>query len=120
MTAEGEHDMETDTYVKRLLALWLALPLTALDHWLCRSRLPARIAMHYDAAGRPNSWASPDGARSFSLWFLGVILVVVTGVGFLVVSARPDRAGPALVLLYVVVGLVAVVLNGFVWLNLGA
>jgi uncharacterized membrane protein len=110
--------METDDYTKRLWALWLALPLTALNFWLCWKHLPARIAMHYDGRGRPNSWATPAGARNFSLELLLVVLVLVTGVGYLVIGSRPDRARPGLVLLYLVVGLVAVILNGFVWFNL--
>jgi uncharacterized membrane protein len=112
--------METDDATKRLWVLWLALPLTALNYRLCWSRLPARIAMHYDASGRPDSWASPDGARTFSLGFLAAVLVVVTAVGYLVAYQRPDRAKPALVLLYLVVGLLVAFLNGFVWVNLSA
>ena len=110
--------MEIDTYAKRLWALWLALPMTALNYWLFRNHLPARIAMHYDASGQPNSWASPDGARTFSLEFLVFVLVVVTGVGYLVAYMRPDRAKPAIILLYIAVGLVWAFLNGVVWFNL--
>jgi uncharacterized membrane protein len=110
--------MEIDTYAKRLWALWLALPITALNYWLSWNHLPARIAMHYDTSGRPISWASPDGALTFSLGLLVFVLVVVTGVGYLVAYMRPDRAKPAIILLYIVLGLVWVFLNGFVWFNL--
>jgi uncharacterized membrane protein len=110
--------MEISAVTKWLLALWLTLPATALNYWLLWTRLPARIAMHYDVAGRPNSWASPGDARAFSLEFLCFVLLVVTGVGYLVAYMRPDRAKPAIVLLYIAVSLVWISLNGFVWFNL--
>ncbi len=109
---------ETGSYAKWLWALWLALPTTALNYWISWNHLPARIAMHYDVRGRPSSWASPNEARSFSLWFLVFVLVVVTGTGYLVAYMRSDRAKPAIVLLYLAVGLLWAVLNGFVWFNL--
>jgi len=110
--------MEVDLDMKRLWALWLALPTTALNYWLFWSRLPAKIAMHYDASGRPNSWASPEEARTFVLGFLTVMLVILTAIGYLVAYARPDRARSAVILLYIVVGLLWMLLNGFVWFNL--
>ena len=111
--------MDVDAFGKRLWALWLALPATAFNYWILGSRLPARIAMHYDAGGNPTAWASPQEARAFSLKVLLFVLVVVTAVGYAVVGSRPDRARPALVLLYIAVCLVWALLNGFVWLNLG-
>lgn len=110
--------MELNTFAKRLWALWLAIPATALNYWLVWSRLPAQIVMHTDVNGHPNSWASPDQARTFTLVFLAFVLAVVTAVGYLVAYSRPDRARPALVLLYIVVCLTWALLNGFVWFNL--
>jgi uncharacterized membrane protein len=110
--------MDTDAFVKRLWALWLALPATMLNYWMVGSRLPARIAMHYDASGHATSWATPQEARAFALKVLVFVLVVVTGVGYLVVNSRPDRARPALVVLYIAVLLVWAFLNGFVWFSL--
>lgn len=74
--------------------------------------------MHYDPSGRPNSWASPEGAQAFSLWFLLLVLALITAVGYLVAYTRPDRAKPAIFLLYIAVGIVWLFLNGFVWFNL--
>lgn len=110
--------MEIDSYTKRLLALWLALPTTALNFLLFGNRLPARIAMHYDINGRPTNWASPNELRSLSFWFLVFVLVVVTGTGYLVAYLRSDRAKPAIIPLYLAVGLIWAILNGFVWFNL--
>ena len=110
--------MELDSYTKRLLALWLALPATALNFWLFWNRLPARIAMHYDINGRPTSWASPNELRTLSLGFLALVLLVVTGTGFLVAHVRSDRAKAAIIPLSLAIGLVWALLNGFVWFNL--
>lgn len=110
--------MDIDTYLKRLWALWLALPTTALNYWFSWNHLPARIAMHYDVSGRPTNWATPTEARAFSLWFLVFVLVVVTGTGYLVAYMRSDRTKPAIVFLYLAIGLVCAFLNGFVWFNL--
>ena len=110
--------MEIGAFVKRLWALWLAIPATALNYWLVRSHLPAQVVTHTDVNGHPISWASPDQARTFTLEFLVFVLVVVTAVGYLVAYSRPDRARPALVLLYIVVCLTWALLNGFVWFNL--
>jgi len=110
--------METDPYAKRLWVLWLALPLTAMNYALCWKRLPAQIAMHFDASGRPNSWASPDGARTFSLGFLFFMLLAFTAVGYFVAYARPDRTKPAVILLFIAMGLVIAFMNGFVWFNM--
>jgi uncharacterized membrane protein len=111
--------MDMDAFVKRLWSLWIALPATMLNYWIVGSRLPTRIAMHYDASGQAVSWATPQEARAFALKVLVFVLVVVTGVGYLVANSRPDRARPALAVLYVAVCLVWALLNGFVWFNLG-
>ena len=111
--------MDGDSFVKRLWALWLALPATVLDYQIVGSRLPARIAMHYDAGGNPTAWATPQEARAFALKVLVFVLLVVTGAGYLVVHSRPDRARPALVVLYIAVCLVWALLNGFLWFNVG-
>ena len=103
---------------ERLWVLWLVMPLTALNYSLCWKRLPAQIAMHYDASGRPNRWASPDGARIFSLGFLFFILLVFTSVGYLVANTRPDRDRPAVIFLFIAMCLVFLFMNGFVWFNL--
>src|SRR5664279_2450036 len=110
--------METDSNARQLWVLWLALPLTALNYSLYWKRLPAQIAMHYDVSGRPNSWLSPDGARTFSLGFLLFMLLVFTAVGYLVAYTRPDRAKPAVLLLFIAMILVFAFINGFVWFNL--
>ena len=72
--------METDSNARQLWVLWLALPLTALNFSLCWNRLPTQIAMHYDVKGRPNSWASPDGARIFSLGFVSIVVLPHLGI----------------------------------------
>lgn len=107
--------MELETYTKRLWALWLALPTTALHWWFVWGQLPARIPTHYDQAGRANAWGAPGETMTLVLGILLVVLVVTTAVGYLVGSQRPDRARPALILLSLVVVGIWLLENRFVW-----
>ena len=58
--------------------LWLALPLTGLRYWLVWDQLPATIATHFNAAGRPNGWMTPMGSLTFGLGLTAVVLIVFT------------------------------------------
>lgn len=83
--------------------LWAALPFIALRYWQVWDRLPARLATHFDAAGRPNGWMTPQGSLIsslvFTLFLLGVATVVLRRV------RMPDAAAWATVgLFYVVIG----------------
>ncbi len=107
--------MELDTYTKWLLALWLAVPTTALHYWLEWEWLPSRIPTKYDAAGRAIAWASRPDALTLLLGILGFMLVLITAVGFLVGYQRPERVRPALVTFYVVIVVTWFFENRFVW-----
>ena len=76
--------MDLETYGKRLWALWLTVPTTALGYWLLWDRLPVRIPMKYDMSGRPISWGSRADVMTIALGVLGFVLVVTTLVGYLV------------------------------------
>lgn len=91
--------MDLEPHTKALLGLWLTLPLTVLSYWLAWERVPARMAASLTV-----------GIVSFA-----VVLVVFTAVNVLVLSMRPDRARPALVVSYVAVILVFLVSNGALW-----
>jgi len=58
--------------------LWLALPAMGIRYWLLWDRLPARIASHFDAAGRANGWMPRDVSLWFDLGFLAFIIGVFT------------------------------------------
>ncbi len=62
---------------------WLVLPIVALQYASVWNRLPARMATHFNAAGQPNGWMTPE--TSFRL--LLTLLAFVLGVFSLVVYA---------------------------------
>ena len=107
--------MEPETYFKRLLALWLALPVAGANAWLAMSRLPDRVVTKVDGHGKAVAWASREGATGTLLGVLTFVLLMVTLVGWLVGSVRPDRSLPALALLYVVVAAVTGMLMWMTW-----
>ena len=46
--------MKRDWYTLATWLMWLALPITALNYWRVWDRLPARMAVHFDANWQPN------------------------------------------------------------------
>lgn len=59
-------------------AMWLALPFTAYRYWSAWDRLPAHMATHFGANGRPNGWMTPQQSLTFSLVLLAIMLTVFT------------------------------------------
>jgi len=90
-------------WIALIAALWLSLPAIAIRYWLVWDRLPARLATHFDAAGRPNGWMSPQGSLTFSLIFLTIILSVATAL-LISIHKADASAGALLGLFYVLVG----------------
>ncbi len=72
--------------MKRLydLANLILLVLTALSVKAAYPRLPERIPMHFDMAGRPDRWSGRSG-----LLVLLVIPVVMTGIFYLLIRLVP-------------------------------
>ncbi len=99
------------------LAIWLVLPVVALRLFMVWDRLPLRLATHFDLAGRPNGWMSPNG-------FLVFILVTVTAAAAastIVVYrvSQPDLSAWTLLgFLYVVTGILYGAADGIVNYNL--
>jgi len=58
--------------------LWLALPLMVLRHWQVWDRLPASLAVHFNAANQPNGWMSKTADLRFDLGLLAFLLTIVT------------------------------------------
>lgn len=58
--------------------LWLALPLMALRHWQVWDRLPASMAVHFNAANQPNGWMSRTASLSFDVGLLAILLSIFT------------------------------------------
>jgi hypothetical protein len=107
--------MEPESYTKRLLAIWLALPATALDFWLASTRLPERVITKYDEQGRAIGWGSRDGVFTLLAGLLVFFLILSTVIGFVVGTTRPDRMRPVLVVLYLCAGLVFALETWSVW-----
>jgi hypothetical protein len=58
--------------------LWLVLPLMALRHWQVWGRLPASLAVHFNAANQPNGWMSKTADLRFDLGLLAFLLTIIT------------------------------------------
>jgi hypothetical protein len=84
-------------------SLWLFLPLVAFRNWQVWDRLPARVAVHFDIAGRPNGWMSREGSLQFILLFMVAVLAVASLVMWRV--RMPSSAAWAVLgVFYVVLG----------------
>ncbi len=96
---------------------WLALPALALRYWLVWDRLPARMATHFDAAGRPNGWMSRETSLIFTLGLMAFLLALFTAV--LTRLRKPDAGAWSLLgMFYLIVGAVAWVSESVLNFNL--
>ncbi|HSB76149.1 MAG TPA: DUF1648 domain-containing protein, partial [Terriglobales bacterium] len=59
-------------------ALWVIVPVTAARLWMVWGRLPARIATHFDFAGRANGWTSPTHFAAAILLALAAAAAIST------------------------------------------
>ena len=59
-------------------ALWVIVPVTAARLWMVWNRLPARIATHFDFAGRANGWTSPTHFAAAILLALAAAAAIST------------------------------------------
>ena len=90
---------------KALIGLmWLALVSTALNYRNAWDRLPARMAVHFDANWQPNGYTSKEGAVELGLGIMAVLLVLFTVAGLIASAQKPSAFWPMLVVFYVVLG----------------
>jgi len=92
-------------YKPMLLLMWLALVTTALNYWRAWDRLPARVAVHFDANFQPNGYTSREGAVDLGLGIMAVLLVLFTVAGLIAHAMKPAAAWPMLLVFYVVLGI---------------
>jgi uncharacterized membrane protein len=65
--------------------------------WLIRQRLPASVALHFDASGRPNRWGNPDelwmlyGAMLFDYALLWLVSFTVAKERWVLSPTEPER-----------------------------
>jgi uncharacterized membrane protein YciS (DUF1049 family) len=109
--------MDNKSYRTMTALLWLALPLTAFQFWSVWNQLPARMASHFGAAGRPNGWMSRETLAIFFLVLLTFLLATFTWV--LTRVRKPDAlAWSLLTMFYVVMGVLVSVNSAVLKFNL--
>ena len=97
--------------------LWLGLPAAAIRLFMVWERLPIRLATHFDFAGRPNGWMTPNGFLVFTLVTITAIAALSTIVAYR--AAQPDLSAWTLLgFFYVVVGILCGAADGIVKYNL--
>jgi hypothetical protein len=87
-----------------LLSPWLGIPLTALDFRIAWDRLPEKVPMKTGGHGQVLAWTTREGALSFDLKFLAMILLIVTFIGWILGMASSDKG---------IVGVVIAALTGW-------
>lgn len=97
--------------------LWLGLPVAALRLFTVWDRLPMRLATHFDLAGQPNGWMSPNGFLVFILVTITAIATMATIVAYR--ASQPDLSAWTLLGFFcVVVGILYGAADGIVNYNL--
>jgi len=68
-------------YFKALVAfMWVALPVIGFRSWQVWGQLPARLITHFNRAGRPNGWMTPQQSLIFSLGLTLFLLIPFTAI----------------------------------------
>jgi hypothetical protein len=89
-----------------ICAMWLALPISAMEYRQNWDALPARMAVHFDANWNPNGFTSREGALELGLGIMVVMLVLFTVGAFSIRALKRRAAWPMLAVFYVVLGFV--------------
>jgi len=93
--------MNFDVYKAAVWLMWIALPTTAWNYWRAWDRLPARVAVHFDAHWQPNGYTSREAALMLALGIITFLLVVFT-VGACIVRAQKPGASWSMLLVFYV------------------
>jgi hypothetical protein len=89
--------------------MWIALPIIALRYAQVWDRLPVRMATHFNAAGQPNGWMSPETSLYFGLGLTAFVLIIFTAIALIIRRQKtmPDMPAYAMLGFFcLVVGLV--------------
>jgi hypothetical protein len=78
--------MNRNLYRTLTAMLWLAPVVAWLRYRQVWDRLPARMASHFDAAGRANGWMPREESLYYTLGFLAFVVAVFTVVLFVIQS----------------------------------
>lgn len=112
--------MSRGWYISLVLAMWLALPLSAVEYWRAWDQLPARMAVHFDANWQPNGYTSREGALELGLGILTLMLVLFTVAVLAVLVLKPSAAWPVLVISYAALGILWYANHSIVEFNLNS
>jgi hypothetical protein len=110
--------MNLDWHKTLTWLMWLALPITALKYWQAWDRLPARMAVHFDADWRPNGYTTREGSLTFGLGIMAVMLLTFTIASLVTRAQKPGSSWPVLIISYVVLGILFYANNFIVDFNL--
>jgi len=98
--------MPRKVYKSLVAVMWLLLPASALEYWRGWDRLPARMAVHFNANFEPNGYTSREGALMLGLGIMAVMLILCTVAALAAYALKPAASGPALLISYVVLGFI--------------
>ena len=111
-------------YFKALVAfMWVALPVIGFRSWQVWGQLPARLITHFNRAGRPNGWMTPQQSLIFSLGLTLFLLIPFTAILLYTLrrSRKPDASVWALLgLFYTIVGVETFIADAVLRYNLSA
>lgn len=97
--------MNRDWYKTLTWLMWVSLPAVALNYWRAWDRLPARMAVHFDANNHANGFTTKEGALELGLGMMGLMLVLSTIAALLSHAAKPSASWPVLLISYIVLGI---------------
>jgi uncharacterized protein DUF1648 len=103
-----------------VVVMWLPLVTTALHYWRAWDRLPARMAVHFDANWQPNGYTSREGSLMLALGMLVFMQIVFTITALILLAQKPRAAWPMLVFCYLFLGIFWYANNWIVEFNLKA
>jgi hypothetical protein len=89
-----------------ICAMWLVLPISAMEYRQNWDASPAHMAVHFDANWTPNGFTSREGARELGLGIMAFMLAVFTIAAFAARALNQSAAWPLLVIFCVVMGFV--------------
>ena len=94
---------------------WLSLPLVATAYVLLWERMPARLAVHFDASGEPNGWMGRWESAAFDV---GVLLFMLATYSWRLYRRGPSDSPGQLVLFNVTILFVTAVFLGLLKYNI--
>jgi Protein of unknown function (DUF1648) len=81
--------MNRNLFKALIVLLWAAPVAVAVRYWQVWDRLSARMATHFDAAGRANGWMTREESFHFSVGFVAVLVLVFSAILWLVERKYP-------------------------------